>query len=382
MQHCTVCGSEIPDDARFCSKCGHTFNQVSTLDEETTNTDTSSAKGEQSEDATALSTQELAHSEGAANGHQSEDVTAVSTQELAHAKEEEHVQKPEDRQQPEDVTEINTQELAHPEDGEREEGGVSEEPAVMEAPAPSQEAAGADEPGAQISTPQAIEDEAESQPTIQNSLSPASKARRGSGLRWVLLAIVCILVLAGSAGALLFFLHQQTAATSAAPLVGTSPTSSTGTTPLNTACPTTTGSKSTPCATTIMGLTPVAGTKSVFNITFSGAVKGDMTVTSLARCGPSTAGTEYDLYFIGSVGGTQYTYVSRVSTYKGPATYGTGQVSVVFAQQPLSTTAVWGNSGNAPATVTINSDLKSGSMEVDLAGASNSVHISGNWACA
>ena len=335
MQHCTVCGSEIPDDARFCSKCGHTFNQVSTLDEETTNTDTSSAKGEQSEDATALSTQELAHSEGAANGHQSEDVTAVSTQELAHAKEEEHAQKPEDRQQLEDVTEISTQELAHPEDGKREEGGV-----------------------------------------------PASKARRGSGLRWVLLAIVCILVLAGSAGALLFFLHQQTAATSAAPLVGTSPTSSTGTTPLNTACPTTTGSKSTPCATTIMGLTPVAGTKSVFNITFSGAVKGDMTVTSLARCGPSTSGTEYDLYFIGSVGGTQYTYVSRIPTYKGPATYGTGQVSVVFAQQPLSTTAVWGNSGNAPATVTINSDLKSGSMEVDLAGASNSVHISGNWACA
>jgi len=376
LQHCTVCGSEIPDDARFCSKCGHTHNQVSTIDEETTNTDTSSAKGEQSEDVTALSTQELAHSEGAANGHQSEDVTAVSTQELAHAKEEEHVPKPED------VTEINTQELAHAEDGEREEGGVSEEPAVMEAPAPSQEAAGADEPGAQISTPQAIEDEAESEPTIQNSLSPASKARRGSGLRWVLLAIVCILVLAGSAGALLFFLHQQTAATSAAPLVGTSPTSSTGTTPLNTACPTTTGSKSTPCATTIMGLTPVAGTKSVFNITFSGAVKGDMTVTSLAKCGPATSGTEYDLYFIGSVGGTQYTYVSRVPTYKGPATYGTGQVSVVFAQQPLSTTAVWGNSGNAPATVTINSDLKSGSMEVDLAGASNSVHISGNWACA
>ena len=107
-----------------------------------------------------------------------------------------------------------------------------------------------------------------------------------------------------------------------------------------------------------------------------------MTVTSVARCGPSTSGTEYDLYFIGSVGGTQYTYVSRVPTYKGPATYGTGQVSVVFAQQPLSTTAVWGNSGNAPATVTINSDLKSGSMEVDLAGASNSVHVSGNWACA
>src|SRR2546430_16584847 len=107
-----------------------------------------------------------------------------------------------------------------------------------------------------------------------------------------------------------------------------------------------------------MGLTPVAGTKSVFNITFSGAVKGDMTVTSLAKCGPSTSGTEYDLYFIGSVGGTQYTYVSRVPTYKGPATYGTGQVSVVFSQQPLWTTAVWGISGNVQETVPFNRYLK------------------------
>ena len=132
MQHCTVCGSEIPDDARFCNKCGHTLDQVSTIDEETTNTDTSSVKGEPLDDVTELSTQELAHFEEAANGHQSEDVTAVSTQELVHAKEEEHVQKPENQQQPEDVTEISTQELAHPENGEREEGGVSEEPAVME----------------------------------------------------------------------------------------------------------------------------------------------------------------------------------------------------------------------------------------------------------
>src|SRR5207237_936755 len=92
--------SEAPSSS---AKREHAHNQVRKIDKETTNTDTSSAKGEQSEDVTALSTQELTHSEGAANGHQSEDVTAVSTQELAHAKEEEHVPKPED------VTEINTQ---------------------------------------------------------------------------------------------------------------------------------------------------------------------------------------------------------------------------------------------------------------------------------
>lgn len=389
MQHCTVCGSEIPDNARFCSKCGHTLDQVSTIDEETANTGTSSAKEQQSEDVTALSTRELARAEGAANGHQPEDFTAVSTQVLAHAREEEHVQKPESGRHPEDVTETSTQELAHPEDGKQEEGDAPEEPVVMEVPVPTREADGVDDTDARVNAPQAIEDEVDSPQgealsPLQSSIAPAMKTRNNSRLRWTLLAIVCILVLASGAGALLFFLHQLPAATSAAPLAGTSPTSSngTGTAAVNTACPTTTGSKATPCAASITGLTPVAGTKSVFNMTFSGAVKGNMTVTSFTRCGPSTSGTEYDLYFIGTVGGTQYSYVSRVPTYKGAATYGTGQVSVVFAQQPLSATTVWGNSGNAPATVTINSDLKSGSMDVELAGASNAVHVSGNWTCA
>lgn len=387
MQHCTVCGSERPDNARFCSKCGHALDQVSTIDEETTNTDTSSAKGQQSEDVAALNTQELAHSEGAVNGHQPEDFTAVSTQVLTRARDEEHAHMPEHGQQPEDVSETSTQELAQPEEGE--EGDVPEEPAVMELPVPAQEADGIDATDAQVDVPQAIEDKVDSPhgealTPLQSSIAPAMKTRNNSRLRWTLIAIACILVLASGAGALLFFLHQQTAATSATPLAGASPTSSnrTGTAPVNTACPTTTGSKATPCAASITGLTPVAGTKAVFNITFSGAVKGNMTVTSFTRCGPSTSGTEYDLYFIGTVGGTQYSYVSRVPTYKGAATYDSGQVSVVFAQQPLSASTVWGNSGNAPATVTINSDLKSGSMEVDLTGASNSVHVSGNWTCA
>ena len=35
LQHCTNCGSEIPDKARFCGKCGHEFSSVSTIDKET-----------------------------------------------------------------------------------------------------------------------------------------------------------------------------------------------------------------------------------------------------------------------------------------------------------------------------------------------------------
>ncbi len=275
MQHCTVCGSEIPDDASFCGKCGNTLSQVSTMDEETTRNVTSSK-----------------------NGRQLEDVT--------------------------------TQGLVHAGKKEREVGG-----------------------------------------------KPEPQARRGFARKWIMLAVVCILLLAGSAGAFLFLQHSKSPVSSGT-ISPTSHTTTTGVTPVSTACPTSSTSFS--CVTTT-GLTPVAGTKSIFTLSFSGAVKGSMMVTSMTRCGPTTAGTEYDLYFIGTVSGIQYTYVSRIPAYKGPNTYGTGQVSVVFAQQSLSATTVWGNSGNAPAKMTINGDLKSGSMEVDLAGATNSVHVSGNWSC-
>lgn len=315
--------------------------------EETTRKVTSSKNGRQHEDVTALSTQELAHSGELVHGEQPEDVTRLNTKELKHPDELENGREPEDvtalstqglvqaeepanGKQSEDITKLGTQGLVHAGKKEREEEG-----------------------------------------------KPELQARRGFARKWIMLAVVCILLLAGSAGAFLFLQHAQTPVSS-----GTiSPTSrtTTGVTPVSTACPTSSTSSS--CATTT-GLTPVAGTKSIFTLSFSGAVKGSMTVTSMTRCGPTTAGTEYDLYFIGTVGGIQYTYVSRIPAYKGPNTYGSGQVSVVFAQQSLAATAVWGNSGNAPAKMTINGDLKSGSMEVDLAGATNSVHVAGNWSCA
>jgi len=116
-------------------------------------------------------------------------------------------------------------------------------------------------------------------------------------------------------------------------------------------------------------------------MTFSGAVTGGMTVTNVARCGPPSSGSEYDIYVSGTVGDTPYTFVSRITPYTGPATYNTGHIFVVFSQQPLSPSTVWGNSGNLPARANVNGDTKSGTMEIDLSGAVNTVHVSGSWNC-
>ena len=271
-----------------------------------------------------------------------------------------HSEESKNGKQAEDVAELSTQGLAHSAEREQAEGKA---PEVLEA----------EETEAEASVPSGFSED----DRVQFPLSPAPKARRGSAARWIIIAVVGILVLAGIAGGLLFLLRSQGAVTTVTPAIGTSPNASnnSGVTPVDTTCPT--GS----CITRITGTTPVAGTKAVFIINFSGAVQGPMTVTSIARCGPSTAGTEYDLYFSGTIDGVQYNFVARIPVYKGPASYSTGQISVVFAQQPISAKTVWSNSGNAPAQAIINGDTKSGIMDITLDGSANTVHVSGDWIC-
>src|SRR5713226_3672468 len=78
MQHCTVCGSELPDNARFCGKCGHVLSTIDTIDQEpsrtldetssTTNREDSSAEnGLAQEDLTAVDIHLLTPHES--NGH-------------------------------------------------------------------------------------------------------------------------------------------------------------------------------------------------------------------------------------------------------------------------------------------------------------------------
>ena len=352
LQHCTVCGSEIPDDARFCGKCGHTFSTVITIDEETPESDTAAVNGRHVEDVAALSTQELEQPEESRNGKHAEDVAALSTQELVHAEDKEQV-------------EGNTPDVPE----------VSDEAAV---PRGFTEAERVHAQGSVLQTSEQVEEE---QVPQQYPVSPAPKVRRGPAARWIIIAAVCLLVLASVAGGLLYLLRSQGTVTTTTPAIGISPTSSNvgGITPVVTVCPT--SSTTSLCIIPTTGSTPEAGSNAIFNIAFSGAVQGTMAVTSIARCGVTTSGTEYDLYFSGMVGNTQYNFVSRIPAFNGSATYKTGQISVVFAQQPLTASTIWGNSGNVPATTTINGDVKSGTLDITLAGQANAVHVVGNWAC-
>ncbi len=471
MQICTNCGSEVPDNARYCGLCGHEPGRVSTIDKETTESD--AENGQQSGDVAVLSTQELVRSEESQNGKHADDVAVLSTQELAGGGELEKVgevgvvtageSKAENEQNGEDVTVLDTQGLANGKGVETIKTGEAE----AESEQPSKDIAGLDTQGlangkkvetvkageagaeseqngedvADLST-QGLEERAREKEQVEGSApgaieaaegvyvppgfsevdkvqtqgeplqtgtdeegdraqvqaaspfvspspplptpplpTPTPRVRRGSAVRWMMIAVVCVLVLAGIAGGLVFLLRSQ-GTTTVTPGVGSNPTVSNtvGSTPSGTACPKNT--LATSCITPVTGLTPVVGTKAVFNITLSGALQGPMTVTSMARCGPTASGTEYDLYFSGTIGGTIYNFVGRIPSYKGPTDYNTGQISVVFAQQPLATTSVWGNSGNAPAKATINADMKSGTMDITLSGASNTLHISGDWVCA
>src|SRR5947209_8236762 len=112
--------------------------------------------GQETEDVAALSTQGLAHAGEPAKGRQPEDVTTQSTQGLAHEEE------PAKGQELEDVTVLNTQGLAHVEEKEREKGDI-----------------------------------------------PEQQARRGFARKWIVLAVICILLLIGGTGAFLFMQHSQ-----------------------------------------------------------------------------------------------------------------------------------------------------------------------------
>jgi hypothetical protein len=365
MQHCTVCGSEVPGEARFCGKCGHVLSSIGTIEQEptrtldetssTSNRDESSAKNELAQDdLTAIDTQQLTPHES--NGHKpiEDSSTPGATVEPAVSENTQDSEAPEEAsahidQLPEEASKVQSEEML---------------------PVVPTKVLNAD-PVSPIVSPTTVQ-------------AAAPKAIRGSAKRWFIIALVILLIVGGSAAALVFLLHLPVPGNGGTPAAVTSPTSSTNVTAVNTVCP----AGSTSCTTTTpttTGPTPtVSGTASTstVNMTFSGAVTGGMTVTNVARCGPPSSGSEYDIYVSGTVGNTPYTFVSRITSYTGPATYNTGHIFVVFSQQPLSPSTVWGNSGNLPARATINSDTKSGTMEIDLSGAVNTVHVSGSWNCA
>ncbi len=207
-----------------------------------------------------------------------------------------------------------------------------------------------------------------SNPPLSGS-QPPNQGQRPNWLgnippRWAIIGLVIIIVVASGLGILTAVAHLHSTPTNA----------STPSTQTNPACP---NQHSATCKPQKNSKTPVASVSAV-NLLFSGAVTGRLTSPHITSCGAS--GSNYDLNVQGKVGGTQYNLVFRITAYKGAATYNTGQIFSALTQQPTSLTASWGNTGNSPATATINS--KSGTLAITDTGALNSVRITGNWTCA
>jgi zinc-ribbon domain len=197
-------------------------------------------------------------------------------------------------------------------------------------------------------------------PHVSGSQSRRPKWMGNVPLRWVLIGLIIIIVVAGGLGILTAVARLR----------------STPSTHTNPACP---NQQSATCRPPNNNKTPIASASAV-NLLFSGAVTGRLTSTHITSCGAS--GSNYDVNVQGKVGGTQYVLVFRITAYKGAGTYNTGQMFSNLTQQPVSPTTTWVNVGNSPATAAINSNIKSGTMAITVAGAFNSVRITGNWTCA
>jgi zinc-ribbon domain len=185
-------------------------------------------------------------------------------------------------------------------------------------------------------------------------------------LRWAIIGLAIIIVVASGLGILTAVARVHSRANNA----------STPSNQTNPACP---NQHSATCKPQKNGKTPVVSASAV-NLLFSGAVTGRLTSTHITSCGAS--GSNYDVNVQGKVGSTQYDLVFRITAYKGAGTYNTGQIFSNLTQQPVSFNTTWINTGNSPATATINSNIKSGTMAITDAGAFNSVRITGNWTCA
>jgi hypothetical protein len=118
-------------------------------------------------------------------------------------------------------------------------------------------------------------------------------------------------------------------------------------------------------------------------LTFSGEVSGSMVINQFMACGPlSYQGKQaYSGNADGTIGGTNYRFLFVALTYNGPGTYTFPKVAATLVKQGNAPKA-WAIDPTASSTITINSDSKSGTLNLHLfdpTNITNKVSVSGNW---
>jgi len=208
--------------------------------------------------------------------------------------------------------------------------------------------------------------------TPQTPQSPAAKRGMSSAAKWLIIGIIALVLIAGGVGGLLIFLLPRAPVTGGTPSAVTSPSSIT--TPAASVVATRTGSTQ-------------ATSNGIVDLTFSGDVIGQMTGTNVLTCGSDQSvagGMQYHVAVLGTLNGQQYALTFGVYPYTRPGTYTSSAFSFFGPSGSNSSVAQWRASPDLGVSVTINSDGKSGSLEIGYinSSANTTAHVSGSWKCA
>jgi hypothetical protein len=194
-------------------------------------------------------------------------------------------------------------------------------------------------------------------PQFPQQRGTASKASPGSFPRWLLIAIIGVIVIVVGGGALALLLHNS----SASPNSGASANPTPRFTPVS-SC--------------------VGNPSRTANLTFSGGVAGSMSVNMFTACGPLTYQSQqaYSGTANGTIGGTTYRFIFAALAYNGPGTYTFPKIAATLTKGNAQKT--WGIDPTAGGSITINSDDKSGTLNLHLFDPTNitsKVSVTGTW---
>ena len=246
---------------------------------------------------------------------------------------------------------------------------VQETPYASEAPASTLSAPSVKEDISQDQVSPVSAPPASKTPAAQ---TPAAKRGMSSAAKWLITVIIALVLIAGGVGGLFIFLLPGAPGTGGAPGAVTSPSSIT--TPASSPVITKTGS------------TPAASNSKV-TLAFSGAVMGQMTGSNVVTCGSDQSvagGMQYHVSVLGTVNGQQYALTFGVYPYTHPDTYTNSAFSFFGPSDSNSSVAQWRSSPRLGVSVTINSDGKSGTLEIGYvsSSANTPAYVSGSWKCA
>lgn len=377
MRQCTHCQAELPDHAQFCRQCGTSVTDDQAQSTDDTNVaaeqleSTSQAEQEQSQSATALADSAAPTEKPALIA---EDQTAPTEEPALIAEDQfaETAQEPGERASADDTDgdheEMPANEPADPGEGAEE---VSSESPVPPAPAISGEDtadAGELQPASEQTTLEGAEPPdqgARGEDTQPDSSLASNQVRRQSGMgrRWLVVALVILLVLAGGAGTLAL-IRQQTSAGASSQCAGSQQAS---------------------CANTA-----TIGRAHATQLTFSGSISGPMTVSAQVRCQATTTQNLRTMMvtFSGTVGGQFYNFGFVLNNYTGPGTYTTSapSLTILLDVPGEATNNGWGNtSPKDSGTITIARGEQAGNITYILSGfgtrMGTQVQVSGDWAC-